>query len=74
MTNEPTGVAGEAMPATRTIQIDPVVALGEQASLAAYWQNRAMALAQQLHEARAALETANAALAAVETGSPKKKD
>lgn len=68
MTTAPTA-AGEAV--SRTIQIDPVVALGEQAGLASYWQNRAMALAQQLHEARGALDAANEALAAVET---KKKD
>jgi hypothetical protein len=65
MTNAP-AAAGESAPASRTIQIEPVVALNEQASLAGYWQNRAMALAQQLHDARQALEKANAALASLE--------
>lgn len=58
--------AGEAVAASRTINIDPIVALEEQVSLARYWQNRAMVLAQQLHEARTALEMADAALAAAQ--------
>lgn len=73
MTTAP-NAAGESAPASRTIQINPAVALAEKLALIQHYENRNLALAQQLHEARQALEAANAALAAVEATEAKKKD
>ena len=76
MTTAPTA-AGEAMPTTRTIKIDPVVALNEQAILTDHWQNRALALAQELHETRAGNKELAAKVeeltAALEASGAKKK-
>jgi hypothetical protein len=73
MTTAPSA-AGEAMPATRTIQIDPGVALGEKLALIQHLENRNLALAQQLHDARATgeqlaakVDELTAALEAIDT-------
>lgn len=52
--------AGEAMPATRTIQINPAVALAEKLAYIQHLENRNLALAQQLHDT----QTSNGELAA----------
>ncbi|UPT53433.1 hypothetical protein [Synechococcus phage Ssp-JY39] len=70
MTTAPSA-AGADSPASRTIQINPAVALTEKLALIQHYENRNLALAQQLQEARQALEKANAALAAVEVANDK---
>lgn len=62
MTTAPTGAAGEAVPAGP--HIDPAVAWQEMTTHNRILESRCLVLAQQLHEARAALKVANAALEA----------
>ena len=52
MTTAP-AAAGEAAPATRTIQINPAVALSEKLAYIQHLENRNLALAQQLHDTQA---------------------
>ncbi|MEX4006953.1 hypothetical protein [Neoaquamicrobium sediminum] len=73
MTTAP-AAAGEAMPATRTIQINPAVALGEKLAYIQHLENRNLALAQQLHDTQAGngelaakVDELTAALVAIET-------
>lgn len=73
MTTAP-AAAGEAMPATRTIQINPAVALAEKLAYIQHLENRNLALAQQLHDAQAGngelaakVDELSAALEALET-------
>ena len=73
MTNAP-AAAGEAMPASRTIQINPAVALVEKLAYIQHLENRNLALAQQLHDTQAGngelaakVDELTAALEAIET-------
>lgn len=72
-----TEATSEATPATRTIQIDPGVALGEKLVYIQHLENRNLALAQQLHDTRAAGEQLAAKVddltAALEAFETKKK-
>ncbi len=66
--------AGESAPASRTIQINPAVALGEKLVYIQHLENRNLALAQQLHDTQTSngelatkVDELTAALEALET-------